>query len=670
MRAKDKHTRTNRKPRSSPNPNSNSDSCHNKTVATPNSNRNPNIPPYSWGFCTEDELQELLLRNMEIVYADVVSKIVSMGYSEDQALKAVLNNGHCFGGVDALENILNNSLAYLKSNGNLEGSDDTMPVFTDLMQLEAYSLAAMVCLLQQLRPNLTKGDALWCLLVTDFHVGKASTIQVPVANNECTCCSSRTATTTATTTTTNTGDNAVGVVSPSPHFCESRGGPPDFNLVFACGHEMSLRLQRDIEFPKRFNLSPSMKSLLKRNVALCAAGFKAHSKQLPQPQAVAIPAGSTGPAEDAVTSMMNKFRELNLDDCMKLLAEDQKDEVLLALFNQVKDLEKELKVRKDWAHERAVQAATKLSNDMAELKMLRMESQREEAQKLKKGKQALDDATMKKLLEMEEALRKTSGEVDQANSTVKKLETENAEIRAELEASKLSASESVKNCTQVEKREKKCLKRLLAWEKQIAKLQQEISDEKQKIVEIEKELARIRQCQKEAEVKVREELKAKEEALVLIEEERHSKEAAEVDSKRNLKALRLKIEIDFQRRKDDLLRLEQELSCLKVSSRSADKHRKSKASRTGNSDVAKPQRETITKLLKELDNLEDFEEEVNGARECIICKGDEVSIVFLPCAHQIMCGSCSQEYGRKGKATCPCCRVPIEQRIRVFGAGS
>ena len=43
----------------------------------------------------------------------------------------------------------------------------TVPVFTDLMQLEAHSLAAMVCPLQQLRPNLSKGDAVvvFCQLV-------------------------------------------------------------------------------------------------------------------------------------------------------------------------------------------------------------------------------------------------------------------------------------------------------------------------------------------------------------------------------------------------------------------------------------------------------------------------------------------------------------------------
>jgi chromosome segregation ATPase len=91
--------------------------------------------------------------------------------------------------------------------------------------------------------------------------------------------------------------------------------------------------------------------------------------------------------------------------------------------------------------------------------------------------------------------------VDRANAAVRRLETENAEIRAEMEASKLSASESVTTCLEVAKREKKCLKRLLAWEKQKTKLQAEIADEKEKIKELQRCLGKIEQAQKEAEVR-------------------------------------------------------------------------------------------------------------------------------------------------------------------------
>ncbi|XP_061361443.1 MND1-interacting protein 1 [Gastrolobium bilobum] len=704
---REKHIRANRRSRSAK---TDSDSCDgdaiSKSIAesglkpfkflndssqNQNPNPNPNLEETGWGYCTEEQLEEILLKNLEFIYKEAVSKLVALGYDEDVAVKAILRNGHCYGGMDVLTNILHNSLAFLNSNGvgNNGNLDESEPVFSDLRQLEEYSLAGMVCLLQQVRPHLSKGDAMWCLLMSDLHMGRASTMEIPVPGNGC-----------PVPAAVEAGGNSVGVMAPA--LCRfhggwgyGNGGGLDSSVTgfFSCGAEKNLQLQRDIEFPKRFNLSPSMKSLLKRNVAMFAAGFRANSQQL-QTQVKAFPGRSTtvsnldslavsgtevlveqsGDAknldsQDAVNSVLSKFRDLNLDENLELVAEDQKDEVIVNLFHQIKDLEKQVKERKDWAHQKAMQAARKLSSDLTELKMLRME--REETQKLKKGKQALEDTTMKRLSEMENALRKASGQVDRANAAVRRLETENAEIKAEMEASKLSASESVTACLEVAKREKKCLKKLLAWEKQKAKLQQEISDEKEKILETQEALVQIRQRQKEAEVKWKEELKAKEEALALVEEERRSKEAAESNNKRKLEALRLKIEIDFQRHKDDLLRVEQELSRLKASAQSADLHHQSSTSPITESEGALPQRDTIAKLLQELDNLEDFsEKEVNSNRECIICKKDEVSIVFLPCSHQVMCASCSDEYGRKGKAVCPCCRVQIQQRIRVFGASS
>ncbi|TKY55559.1 MND1-interacting protein 1 [Spatholobus suberectus] len=713
---REKHIRANRRPRSVK---PDSDSCDkdaiSKSIAesglkpvkyhlglndySQSPNSNPNVEETGWGYCTEEQLEEILLKNLEFIYNEAVSKLVALGYDEDVAVKAILRNGHCYGGMDVLTNILHNSLAFLNSN-NSDGAggysnnnsgnlDESEPVFSDLRQLEEYSLAGMVCLLQQVRPHLSKGDAMWCLLMSDLHVGRASAMEIPVPGNGG-----------PAPATAEGGGNSVGVMAPA--LCRfhggwgfGNGGGLDFpvNGIFSCGAEMNLQLQRDIEFPKRFNLSPSMKSLLKRNVAMFAAGFRANSKQL-QAQVKAIASRSTAPnldpsavsgmevpaeqsrgdsqnldSQDAVNSVLSKFRDLNLDENLELVAEDQKDEVIVTLFHQIKDLEKQVDERKDWAHQKAMQAARKLSSDLTELKMLRME--REETQKLKKGKPTLEDTTMKRLSEMENALRKASGQLDLANAAVRRLETENAEMKAEMEASKLSASESVTACLEVAKREKKCLKKLLAWEKQKAKLQQEISNEKDKILETQEILVQIRQCQKEAEVKWKEELKAKEEALALVEEERRSKEAAESNNKRKLEALRLKIEIDFQRHKDDLLRLKQELSRLKASAQSAELHNQSSTSPPSDSEGAKPQRETIARLLQELDNLEDFsEKEVNCNRECIICMKDEVSIVFLPCAHQVMCASCGDEYGRKGKAACPCCRVQIQQRIRVFGASS
>lgn len=155
--------------------------------------------------------------------------------------------------------------------------------------------------------------------------------------------------------------------------------------------------------------------------------------------------------------------------------------------------------------------------------------------------------------------------------------------------------------------------------------------------------------------------KAKELALAKVEEERRLKEATEAAIKRKQEALRLKIEIDFQRHKDDLQRLEQELSRLKFTTELPPQ----------GGTPRPPRGQTIEGLIQELEELNDStEKEASYNRECVICMKDEVSVVFLPCAHQVLCASCNEGYMKKGRAICPCCRVPIEQRIRVFGASS
>ncbi|XP_052170073.1 MND1-interacting protein 1 [Diospyros lotus] len=704
--AREKHIRANRRARSAkPDPDHtnsiepgaralNYQLGFNESVQNTNTNPdpNPNFDDSGWGYCTEEQLEEILLKNLEFLYNEAISKLVGLGYDEDVALKAVLRNGHCYGGMDVLTNILHNALAYLSSGcgGNTRNSEDPELNFVDLRQLEEYSLAAMVCLLQQVKPHLTKGDAMWCLLMSDLHVGRASVMEIPVlpsANNAKGCGSS------APSNVESVGNNPVGV---APALCRfhggwgfGNGGTFEFpvNGMFSCASEMTF--QKEIECPKRFNLTPSMKSLLKRNVAMFAAGFRANSKQIQRPSKACASSLSSGDPSSAavsgpevlseqneelphsknqeVNSVLTKLRDLNLDENMEYVPEDQKDEMIFSLIQQIKDLERQVKERKEWAHQKAMQAARKLSNDLTELKMLRME--RDETQRLKKGKQTLEDTTMKRLAEMENALRKASGQVDRANAAVRRLETENAEIRAEMEAAKLSASESVKTREEVAKREKKCLKRLVAWEKQKTKLQEEIATEKQKISELQQQLVQIETAQKEAKVKWRQEQKAKELASAQLEEEKRLKEATEANNKRKVEALRLKIEIDFQRHKDDLQRLEQELLRLKSSLQSTELHRQSEGISPANSDGTKPHGETIARLLHELDKLEDSsEEEVGHGRECLICTKEEVSVVFLPCAHQVLCASCNNDYGKKGKATCPCCRVPIEQRIRVFGA--
>ncbi|CAL0331203.1 unnamed protein product [Lupinus luteus] len=638
---------------------------------SPLKNPNPNTgsDEAEGSYCNEQQLEEFLVLKLEFIYNEAISKLVGLGYSEDIALKAILSNGHCYGGMDLLDNIVSNSLQVLtSSNGDTKESNI---VFSDLKQLESYALTGLVCLLQQLRPNMSKGHALWCLLMSDLHIGKASTMEIPVPNVQYNDYDSD----------PDVPDSSAAVASDAAShggwgFGGSRGGDT----------EIDLKLQREIEIPERFNLSPSLKSLLRKNVALFAAGYRANLKR-----SQTLPAKDTSGSGSAMANLdstavsgdpdekssvgqcpdgqnniidlVSKLCDLSLRE-KGVVAEDERDQVIVNLLCRIKDLEKQVEERKEWAQEKAVQAARKLTSDMTELKTLRLA--KDEVQRLKQGKQSIDDTTMKKLSEMESGLRHASVEVDRANVAVRTLEQENAEIRAEMEASKLSASETTTACKEVLKREKKLLKKLQTWEKQKAKLEREIADEKVKILQTQEELDQIRQSQKEAEIKLKEEMEAKEEAVGLVEEVRRSKEADETNNKKRLEALRVKIEMDCQRYKDDVLRLEQELSRLQTCVKPAELQ--SNASGTKSEGL---ETETIDKLLQELDYLGFSEKnEVKSGRECIMCKKGEVSVVFLPCAHQVMCASCGGEYGRNGEAVCPCCQVQIHQKIHVFGAAS
>ncbi|KAJ8563582.1 hypothetical protein K7X08_032034 [Anisodus acutangulus] len=90
--------------------------------------------------------------------------------------------------------------------------------------------------------------------------------------------------------------------------------------------------------------------------------------------------------------------------------------MILKLVPRVMELQSQLQEWTEWANQKVMQAARRLSKDKAELKTL--------------------------LLEKEEA----SGQIERVNAVVHRLEVENAAIRREMEAAKLRATESSSSC--------------------------------------------------------------------------------------------------------------------------------------------------------------------------------------------------------------------------------
>lgn len=71
-------------------------------------------------------------------------------------------------------------------------------------------------------------------------------------------------------------------------------------------------------------------------------------------------------------------------------------------------------------------------------------------------------------------------------------------------------------------------------------------------------------------------------------------------------------------------------------------------------------------------DFEDYSENggVKRERECVMCLSEEMSVVFLPCAHQVVCLTCNDLHEKQGMKDCPSCRSTIQERICVRYASS
>lgn len=124
-----------------------------------------------WSDLTETQLEELVLSNLDTIFKSAIKKIVACGYTEDVATKAVLRSGLCYGSKDTVSNIVDNTLVFLRSGQEIDPSREHC--FEDLQQLEKYILAELVCVLREIRPFFSTGDAMWCLLICDMNVSHA-----------------------------------------------------------------------------------------------------------------------------------------------------------------------------------------------------------------------------------------------------------------------------------------------------------------------------------------------------------------------------------------------------------------------------------------------------------------------------------------------------------------
>ncbi|KAL8047795.1 hypothetical protein ABFX02_07G023300 [Erythranthe guttata] len=724
-----------------------------------------------WSDLTESELEELVLSNLDTIFKSAIKKIVASGYSEEVATKAILRSGLWYGCKDTVSNIVDNTLAFLRSGLEIDSSRE-QHYFEDLQQMEKYILAELVCLLREVRPFFSTGDAMWCLLICDMNVSHACAMDgdplggsfVRDANSNANPSISAKPHLKSSESKPNSSVSCAPKIASGPKLkakasfvqnapaldldCQNHGSSinekpftTSAEEKFVGSRKVSgitkreyILRQKSLHFEKHYRTHGSKSTsrtgklsgfgglVLDKKLKGVAesTGLNArnspfrinksavgptfgleNSSSLTLPSPVNSPASLSAADTELSLSFPSKsiianpmpisysseaanFTYLgssNDKPVSQWAPHDRKEEMIMKLVPRARELQNQLQEWTEWANQKVMQAARRLGKDKAELKTLRQE--KEEVERLKKEKQTLEENTMKKLSEMENALSKASGQVDRANSAVRRLEVENVSLRREMEAARLRAAESAASYMEVSKREKKTLIKFQSWEKNKTVLQEDLAAEKLKLIQMQQKLKQCKDIRDQAEAKLNQEVKAKEEILRQANSYKKEREQIEASTKSKESAMKSRAEANLQKSKEDIERLEKDISQLRLKTDSS----KIAALRRGAVDMTYASkladfRDNNNNNSNNSNNISAYiskivagsttatSADVKRERECVMCLSEEMSVVFLPCAHQVVCTVCNELHEKQGMKDCPSCRGPIQRRVCVRYAHS
>ncbi|KAF5455106.1 hypothetical protein F2P56_024717 [Juglans regia] len=358
----------------------------------------------------------------------------------------------------------------------------------------------------------------------------------------------------------------------------------------------------------------------------------------------------------------------------KYLPQNEKDEMILKLVPRLQELQDELQGWTEWANQKVMQAAHRLCKDQHELKALRLEKGEVERNKIEK--QMAEENTMKKLSELENALSSANERFEIANSATDKIEEENSVLRRELEAARFHALGSAASYREAVEREQMALKKAQSREGQKALLQEELEKEKHKGAELQQKLGKDKNLHRQIEARCKQERTTKEKLLAQAASIKQERERLEAKAKARDEVTRQKAESVMQENMEDIKKLENKLSEMKLKSESSMIAALRRGSDGSYGNIVPTTDSTGFQAMQQNRNPHVLNKAVNSRnrfgtgrlkqdRECAMCLSDDTSVVFLPCAHQVMCAKCNELLERQGMKDCAYCRTPIEWRINV-----
>ncbi|XP_020551605.1 MND1-interacting protein 1 isoform X2 [Sesamum indicum] len=581
---------------------------------------------------TEDELEEFLYSKLEVLYNEARDWLLKLGYCMPEVEKAFLSAGYIHGPMDLLNNILANTIAFLEKK-----FEPKMEPFNDMDELYESVHETLVDSVMEMHLGMRRSDAIWHLLIRNWGHVPSTTITSHLQSG-------------------NQNMNSMLVHGSSGSSSHNKNedagalGSSSVSKKVTSESDTGSSLNK-VGILERINLTPAFASHFRRDVIFLMAAVQREIG------GQAVPTASEKPIE--ISDILSPEFLTSITDCTyEVCSDDPRTAVIADLVKSIRDLQEEVKGQKEWAHRKVVDSAKRLSKDLLELKMLRMEKLDKE--KRKNDKIHAEKSCVLRLMETEQSLRKVNLEVSFMTETVRRLETKNSQIRADIQALKLNASESNREMKEVLTRERRCMKKLADFGKQTSIFRSQCEEEKQRLLQLELELLEVEKEAAEAEMKWKQEIKEKEHMVAVLAEETRKVQIHKAESRAQLLKLRKKVEIDSRLARDDRKRLEDELSRLRMSCQMPDMLLEDDSFWSNITEA------TASSSTAPYGSSQETSRHWN----CMLCLQNEVSVVFLPCTHQVICFPCYERNFKTVGGLCPYCQVKIEESIRVYGPSS
>lgn len=429
-----------------------------------------------------NELEQLLYVKLDLLYTKAQDQLLKSGYSKAEVESAILNAGSTRGSMDIFNNVCQNAIAYMEKK-----AEPRTTAFKDLVELDKCTLKDMVDSVMETR-HKQRGSAIWHLLVKNWgFIPSTSTISQLRSMDKSSLwfCGSH-------VNSSPSRNEDTGDVDPS-----SAEKVPSGIQIAASSKKVGLL--------ERVNPTRALLSQLKLNSLIVRAVLKRKIED-PVIRLQAFPCVTGKPAEvpnivrsDFLRSLTDCSYGACLIGCLESNSDEPKTALIVDLVKAIRVLHEKAEEQKEWAKKKVIDSARKLSKDVLELKTLRM---MEFDKELNKQEKIYAEKSCKlMLMETEHGLQKMYSEIAFLTDTVKRLEREKAQRRANLEALRLDESEYEKEFKEVLKRERRCMRKLTDVEKQTRSFHSQFEEQKQRVVQLETELLEAEKEVYEAEVR-------------------------------------------------------------------------------------------------------------------------------------------------------------------------